>query len=712
MNYSIEELIKITGGTLHTTIDITDIYIEDFEINAVNSTEETRNCAFININPVSWGFSKKHSMNWSSYYNSLFKNYKRFELIITETNLEDIPRDIPQLVVGNTYQALKKIAKISRLRFDGNVIAITGSVGKSTTRKMFEHLLEQNHNVIATRGNHNTQSGVPLYTAKLIKNASYGVIEISLNALNNKGNQSKLVKPNVAIVTTIGEAHMSTISSLNEIAKFKGRIFQGLEREGLAIINHDIDEGFEVLRDEAYKRTSKVRTYSLSNPRADLYMKNYESVSEGSKVLFVYQNQSYEILLSIRGEGMAANALAVCLCLLELGLPIEEYLHKFANFKSLEKILDRKIYKTEDNRRITILDDSHNAAIPSMINGIQSFKEEAAYYKGKKILVLGQVADLGDQGQLLHLRLLHYIESSGADVVFGHGELMREVIKCLPNKKVGGWFDNAQDLAMHVPIHCSDDSIVLLKGSVTGSDFRATSTLLPREISRSKEIWNGLSTSLYEVLKQEAVVYKFSKKELSYELKVKDRNRVPEGLGWLGLLINVLQETESLPEESKLQNWSTNVGESIKGVKFTAGNSFSTQELISELLVTQHPSAIYQLAYLWKKEIRKSYEVVKDTLKSKGIPDRTVHNLTGRYRTKEQQSYGISELYKISSELIKFEDRLPNQINSSKGIVFGNVRKSAIIFAEENVILALGYQDITKLENEVKYFIEKSKDII
>src|SRR5699024_4036491 len=145
-------------------------------------------------------------------------------------------------------------------------------------------------------GNHNTQAGVPLYGAKLCRNPEIAILEISLNALNNRGNQSVTIRPNVGIVTSIGEAHLSTLHSTVNVDKFKARIFDGLVQNVLANINKDIwKEEFNILYEREKKRTNRIKTYSLVDETDDLFLKKRVHKKYKTMIIFQYKNKEYAL---------------------------------------------------------------------------------------------------------------------------------------------------------------------------------------------------------------------------------------------------------------------------------------------------------------------------------------------------------------------------------------------------------------------------------
>lgn len=713
--FQARELSELLNG--HYIVDFKpDVLINDFEMQTKYLTDsKNKNYAFISISNERWNQTHRKKTAWEDGNQAILSHYEKCKLIITEEPIEKLRGKLPQLIVDNSFEVLKKIAKAARQKMKNPVIGITGSVGKSSTRLMFEHLLKDEHKIVSNRGNHNTQAGVPLYGAKLCDNPDIGILEISLNALNNRGNQALIIQPDVCIVTSIGEAHLSTLHTTKNIAKFKARIFKGLTPGGLAVINRDIDEAeFEILYQAAKERTDRIKTYSMKHTNADLFLKHTYVSKYKSTVEFFYKNKDYSFDIKLPSEGIVQNALGVLLSLAEMEYDLETLLPKMENFQSLDRVMQLKQLETKDSRRVDILDDSHNAAIPSMINAIRTFKEKKKFYKGNGILVLGQVQDLGEQSEQLHQKLLPEILDSGFDYIFGHGDYMRKIIKQIPAKKVGGWFDNARDLSRRIPLYCSDDSLILLKGSVSGSDFQATSRLLPIQLERSnKKLKNDDPASIANALHLSYAVAAYDLKE---DKKIYEAGstqlRSIEGLSHIILLLLLLQKQIKDDEPSVLQRWATNKGVSINHKAFRTNTVFSYEELLAELMCTQHPSATFQLAHDYFGSRNKALkEIVRFAEKEKISPSAT-YNLTGRYRVKEQQSYGLEDLYKIGRYLHRYQSRLPDisvYQYQLKGITFGQARLSFIGFYNNEMICAVGVPSRDKLSHVLYETIKNIK---
>lgn len=710
--FTVKELSEVVEGELYGQFD-TEKIVNDFEFAAkeLKSKKYTSRLCFISISRKRWNEENKVKTNWPDGNEVLLSLSTYNGVVITEEPIKELKDIVPQIVVENSFKVMPKIALAARDKMDNPVIAITGSVGKSSTRLMLEHLLKEEVDYVATRGNHNTQAGVPLYGAKLCKNPDIGIIEISLNALNNRGNQSLVIKPDVAIVTSVGAAHLSTLHDTENVAKFKARIFAGLKTNGLAIINKDIaDNEKKILIREAKKRTNRIKFYSKHDQTADLYLKSYRQQKYESIITIGYQGEEFTFTMELPSKGMVENSLAALLALLEQGYSAESLLPRLHDFKSLDSILQLKKIETKDGRKVDIIDDTHNAAIPSMINAIETFKEKSPFYTGNKLLVLGQVADLGEQSKELHETLIPHILSSGATHVFGHGKYMRHVIQKLPNSMVGGWFTDVFDLVRHLALYCTNDSLVLLKGSISGSNFYQTRYLIPSRLEKSnKSLLNPSPKEVAHYLQPilGAVMIKKDTKEEVGLLGYRNSQAV-EGLGPLILFYLIVTRGIKDRNISPLQKWPTNRGKTVRGKPFKTGIYLSDHELIEELLHSQHPSATFELAYRYFGSRAKAMQEIEKFVARHQLSSSSALNLTGRYRVKEQQAYVLDDLKVLASLLSQLKYEFPRILQfedkNIKGILFGNIRPSAICFYAEYMICVTGMRtkkDLLKVVNQL-----------
>lgn len=465
------------------------MYITNFEYTSMGvKNTDASHIGFIAFTTKRMKESLGIKREWPDGNLVVERNPEGFEVLVTETPIESLKEVLPQFIVPNTWEFMYQVGNYLRENTDIPVVAITGSVGKSTTRMMIEHLLGKDFSVLSNVGNHNTRFAIPLYMDRMVQSPDILNLEVSLNALNykDKGPQTLFIKPTISVLTSVGFAHMSGMASLNTLAEFKANIFKGLSSDGVAIINQDIQtEQFKIALNAAKKSTNTILTYSMTDVSADLYLVSMKELKDFTEVTISYQSDLYTYYLSLSSAGMVENSLAALLILIALQVDITKYLPRFSSFHSLPKIMERKRGYI-DGKKVDIFDDTHNAAIPSMINAVVSFTNKVAYYSGKKILVLGQVADLGSHSERLHEELISYINNSGADVLLGYGEGMKNVV--LNTTLPAQWFDELDNYLFAIKRNITQHSLILLKGSVSGSDYKRISFLLDKELKDEPSI--------------------------------------------------------------------------------------------------------------------------------------------------------------------------------------------------------------------------------
>ncbi|EOA7299764.1 Mur ligase family protein [Enterococcus faecium] len=429
---------------------------------------------FVCVSPERRSYVNRKVVKWRDGNEQIIGKENWFGVIVTEKPIMDPSVTTPQFIVEDSWKFLLELSAKLRSCFVNPVVAITGSAGKTSTRMMITHLLQE-EKVLENRGNHNVRFAVPLYMSKLLSNPDVLNLEVSVNALNSydTGSMSNLIQPDIAIVTSIGEAHLSSLKDTKGVAVHKAKIFEGLKQDGIAIINGDIGkEEFSILVSAAEKRTRKIVVYSLHDASRDVFVKQISQKREYCEVLVSFFGEDILLKLAVSSEGMIANSLAALIVAKELKKEISPYIKKFETFKPLPKILERTIYTSETGTDFTFIDDTHNASLPSMKNAINYFDGIQPFYKGNKVLTLGQIADLGDSAKQIHRFVQEELNQSAATHIYGYGEHFKLLFE--EGQKTDDrlqWFDSLQELCNDLETKLIEDSLVLAKGSVTGSDF-------------------------------------------------------------------------------------------------------------------------------------------------------------------------------------------------------------------------------------------------
>ncbi|MFM2590844.1 UDP-N-acetylmuramoyl-tripeptide--D-alanyl-D-alanine ligase [Vibrio sp. TBV020] len=321
--------------------------------------------------------------------------------------------DVPQLLVKDTKVALGQLGALVHQTCLTPTVAITGSCGKTTVKEMIASIMEQKGQVLFTAGNFNNEIGVPLTLLRSTPEDDVAVIELGANHIGEIAYTTRLVQPDVALVNNVAAAHLEGFGSMDGVKQAKGEIYQGLKPGSVAVVNLDSNGGDfwqEVLADKV------VKTLSLKDSGADFTATDIElnEIGEASFTLNTPQG-SIAVMLGIIGQHNVANALAATALALELGASLEMIQTGLA---SLNKVKGR-VELIELNHQIKLIDDSYNASVPAM----KAAADLLAGFSGVRWLILGNMAELGDESLALHRQVgqhaapfkFEYVLTFGAD---------------------------------------------------------------------------------------------------------------------------------------------------------------------------------------------------------------------------------------------------------------------------------------------------------
>lgn len=373
----------------------------------------------------------------------------------------------PQIIVGNTLDALSKLGAFARQRTKATVIAITGSVGKTSTKELLRHVLGAYGVAFASPASYNNHWGLPLSLALMPRDAVYGVFEIGMNHRGEIAPLASLACPHIAVITAIAEAHIGLLASRQEIAEEKSDIFTSSPPPGLAIINQDAPE-FEIMRSHALKYgCSKILGFGKSE-KAAVRLIDYCVDPTGQKgmVTAILNGQKVVYMLPQPGEHFALNSL-IALALGEaLGLDQGRLI---AQLNTLPAVKGRgeqhRIQVT--GGEILLIDDAYNANLTSMQAGLSVLAATPVSPKGRRLAILGEMLELGDQAEAHHHQLMAEVLVRPIHRVFAVGGPVMEMVfkKEVPADKKGGYAPNVDALIPLVLNALCPGDIVFVKGS-------------------------------------------------------------------------------------------------------------------------------------------------------------------------------------------------------------------------------------------------------
>lgn len=320
---------------------------------------------------------------------------------------------LPQLLVHDCRYALGQLSAQAREAFQGPVVAITGSSGKTTVKEMLAAILRERGPVLATRGNLNNELGVPLTLLELGAEHQFAVIEMGAAALGDINYSMGLAKPTLSVLTNAGMAHVGRFGSPEAIARAKGEIITALGQEGQVVINLD-SPWFEEWYQQLGKRKSLA--FSLDNPTAELRAESIELDERGCPgFLLVTPQGSITVQMNLLGRHNIANALAAAGAAQLLGTDLELIRRGLARVKPVAG----RVTPLEGKQGSLIIDDSYNANPASVKAAIDILAD----LQGTRILVLGDMGELGEWEEESHREIGTYACEKGLDGLYAVGRL-------------------------------------------------------------------------------------------------------------------------------------------------------------------------------------------------------------------------------------------------------------------------------------------------
>jgi UDP-N-acetylmuramoyl-tripeptide--D-alanyl-D-alanine ligase len=364
------------------------------------------------------------------------------------------------ITVSDTLEGLRALARFARARFAGRLVAVTGSVGKTTTKEMLRTLLATQGEVHASAASHNNHWGVPLTLARLPTEAIACVVEIGMNHRGEIAPLAALARPHVGVVTAIERTHIGHLGSIEAIAEEKSEILRGVEPGGAAILPSGSPQ-LPILR--AAARDLRVITFGAGG-EAQLDIRHEDA--EGTHFNVALPGWTGLVKLAAPGRHMAMNALAALAAVQALGFDPASCAPGLAGFTAVSGRGARRSLQRPGGPAV-LLDESYNASAASVRAALAVLRLQSAR---RRIAVLGDMLELGDDGPSEHMGLADDVARS-ADRLFACGPLTRHLFFALPESLRGAHADSAAALAPIVAAAVSAGDAVLVKGSL-GSKMR------------------------------------------------------------------------------------------------------------------------------------------------------------------------------------------------------------------------------------------------
>ncbi|SOC12991.1 UDP-N-acetylmuramoyl-tripeptide--D-alanyl-D-alanine ligase [Rhodobacter maris] len=378
----------------------------------------------------------------------------------------------PLLVVADVLEALQALGRAGRARSTARVIAVTGSVGKTSTKEMLRAVLSPQGKVHAAEASFNNHWGVPVTLARLPVDADFAVVEIGMNHPGEIAPLARLTRPHAALITTVAAAHLEAFESLAGIAREKAAVFEGLEPGGTAVVPTGL-EVTPILIGAA--RAHAARTITFGPEPGSEYLLKSATIS-GDATIVQAESAAGPLLFKVMtpGKHFASNALGVLALAEAVGADPALVALDLALWRppagrgSRERIWLDLIDETQS---FDLFDDAFNANPTSLEAALEVLAGQrprdgvGRVHHGRRVAILGDMLELGPEEVALHLAIAEHPALAQVDLVHAAGPLMWHLFDALPREKRGEWHASAPELVARAPHLVDAGDVVLVKGS-------------------------------------------------------------------------------------------------------------------------------------------------------------------------------------------------------------------------------------------------------
>lgn len=370
----------------------------------------------------------------------------------------------PSVIVADTLRGLEALGVAARDRTPARRGAVTGSVGKTSVTQAIKAGLDLAGPAHASIKSYNNHIGVPLTLSRMPRATERAVFEIGMNAPGEIAPLSKLVRPHAACVTTVGPVHIEAFADGEAgVAAEKASIFEGLAGDGIAVFNNDV--AFAAVLDAGARRAGARITTFGSAAGCDARLIDFQPHDTGARVRAELFGKAIDFPLAQSGYHWGLNSLCVLLMLDALDVPLDTALAALSEFQPLSG-RGQTLTVAAPGGAFTLIDESYNANPLSMAAGFRSLgARPLPATGGRRVVVLTDMLELGDQSEALHEGLAGPIDAAGIDLVHAAGPEMKRLYDDLPGSRQGLWRETAAELAAEAAMLVGRGDIVMVKGS-------------------------------------------------------------------------------------------------------------------------------------------------------------------------------------------------------------------------------------------------------
>jgi len=408
--------------------------------------------------------------------------------VVAQAKRSALPGNAPLLVVPDVLEALRDLARAARLRSQAKTVAITGSVGKTSTKEALRLALARDGETHASAASYNNHWGVPLSLARCPATARHAIFEIGMNHAGEIEPLSRLVRPHVAIITAVEPVHLEYLGSVEAIADAKAEIFRGLEAGGAAVLNRDNPYYKQLYRRAREAGATRIVSFG-EHEKADARLLNLSLQPESSTVQARIFDAELAYKIGAPGRHLVQNSLAVLATAALVGADLALAALALADFKPGAGRGGRSLLDMRTGTML-LIDESYNANPASMRAALAVLGQAPVARQGRRIAVLGDMLELGPNSAELHAGLADSVVANAIDLVFCSGPQMRHLWDALPSNRRGLHAESSAGLEAELLGDIRAGDAVMIKGSL-GSKMG----ILVKALERRYPAFKALATA-------------------------------------------------------------------------------------------------------------------------------------------------------------------------------------------------------------------------
>ncbi|MDC3173776.1 UDP-N-acetylmuramoyl-L-alanyl-D-glutamate--2,6-diaminopimelate ligase [Candidatus Pelagibacter sp.] len=391
------------------------------------------------------------------------QSFKRKASLVVVNNFQNKFNPKRQIKVKNTLRFLTHVSKIFRNSIDTNIIAITGSCGKTTLKELLGNVLGRISKTSISPKSYNNKFGVPLSLFNIKQNDEFGVLEIGMDKKGEIDYLSKIIEPDVAVITNINYAHAKNFKNIKQIAFAKSEIINNVKPNGYVVLNAD-DVFFQLHKKIANKKNLNVISFGIKNQSATVKLINIKLFGKKFRINISFNNKKKYFLLSNDFQSNVYNTLSA-LAVISIYKNIFKLNEKiFLNFKIPEGRGDHSILNLND-KKINLIDQSYNSNPLSLKSAIKNF-DKIDSKKSNKYLLIGDMLELGSHSKKLHQSIAPIINQTKIDKVFVKGKMVSKIFKNISKAKKGRILYNKSQIIELIRKDLKNNDYLMIKASL------------------------------------------------------------------------------------------------------------------------------------------------------------------------------------------------------------------------------------------------------